>query len=645
MSALADEAHELSDRLGDDHDLAVLLAWAHEHAAALDGMTRIRLRGDGASGGAPSSRPRRSPTAPAWTPASPVCSSRASSAGGTFGTRCSRAASELTTGRRLSIAVRGQLHGGVHGGVILPGVLESPGQLVLGDAAASRTSTSGSPPLGVDGSQKISPARRPSAAPARPARPATRASRCPRRDDSTPQPPPPRANVFLRTLQDGVRSRCPPRRPGVRARGGGGCRVGHRANVPPGVKGRRRLPWPADWSRNRAAGALEVWAARAWNVFNEGRPFSIVYPAMVLLGRGAAGPGARTAWLGLALLGALGVAVVLSRFSSRCAAGRCSGWRPSPPVPLLEPWRAPALLLGALAGWVFFTVFFWGALYYHLRTGAPWTNFTRFWRLVATNSDPTSGNMLEQVPKMVMALSAATLLAEEPAVPRGAIAVTAGWRRAGLDGLATLRPQRAARLPARSAARGARRSARRVYVIVVDGANRGACGRPTRPRWTAWPARAPSTWTWTPPIPARTVVCFSSMLTAPTPAEHGMRSNFAPRLGVRAESVFDARARGQERPPGGHRPPAGPVRRGRGALGDLRPAHRADRPLADRRGARVVEDEDPDLLVLQLLAADQLGHVRGTRNHEYLEQMEQTDRQWATSWPSWASAASSTTPP
>jgi CHAD domain-containing protein len=34
MSALGDEAHELSDRLGDDHDLAVLLEWAREHADA-----------------------------------------------------------------------------------------------------------------------------------------------------------------------------------------------------------------------------------------------------------------------------------------------------------------------------------------------------------------------------------------------------------------------------------------------------------------------------------------------------------------------------------------------------------------------------------------------------------------------------------
>jgi CHAD domain-containing protein len=37
MDVLADEAHELSDRLGDDHDLAVLVNWAHEHATAVDG--------------------------------------------------------------------------------------------------------------------------------------------------------------------------------------------------------------------------------------------------------------------------------------------------------------------------------------------------------------------------------------------------------------------------------------------------------------------------------------------------------------------------------------------------------------------------------------------------------------------------------
>jgi CHAD domain-containing protein len=41
MGALADEAHELSDRLGDDHDLTVLLAYAREHSTALDGTERL----------------------------------------------------------------------------------------------------------------------------------------------------------------------------------------------------------------------------------------------------------------------------------------------------------------------------------------------------------------------------------------------------------------------------------------------------------------------------------------------------------------------------------------------------------------------------------------------------------------------------
>jgi CHAD domain-containing protein len=47
MTALADEAHELSDRLGDDHDLAVLLAWAEEHGAGsaeLDALVARRRR-------------------------------------------------------------------------------------------------------------------------------------------------------------------------------------------------------------------------------------------------------------------------------------------------------------------------------------------------------------------------------------------------------------------------------------------------------------------------------------------------------------------------------------------------------------------------------------------------------------------------
>lgn len=64
---------------------------------------------------------------------------------------------------------------------------------------------------------------------------------------------------------------------------------------------------------DRAAGQLEIWAARAWNLFNEGRPFSLVYPALVLVCAAPLGLGPDGS-LAIALAGALGLALVESRF-------------------------------------------------------------------------------------------------------------------------------------------------------------------------------------------------------------------------------------------------------------------------------------------------------------------------------------------
>lgn len=379
----------------------------------------------------------------------------------------------------------------------------------------------------------------------------------------------------------------------------------------------------------RAAGPIEVWAARAWNVFNEGRPFTIVYPAMAL---GAAVPLglAPDGSLLLALAGALALAAVLSRFSFPLR-GRALLWlAAAASVPLLEPWRAPGLLLGALGGWVFFTVFFWGTLYYHLRTGAPRTNFLRFWRLVLTNSDPTSGNALEQVPKIVMTLSAGTLLAEEPGLGSVARIAAAALLAAALGALAWRRfAARKLPRPPRERAEPAGRDAlaRRVYVIVVDGCNRSRLWQAETPVMDRLAREGTEYLAVDCAYPARTVVCFSSMLTGAPPEEHGMRSNFAPRLGVRVESVFDVLARHG--------------RRGRlvgiahlldpfsedvvRSVTSVQPTERIDHSLV-AAAREVVEREDPDLLVLQLLAADQLGHVRGTRNPEYLAQLAETDR-------------------
>src|SRR4029453_17885764 len=169
--------------------------------------------------------------------------------------------------------------------------------------------------------------------------------------------------------------------------------------------------------------------------------------------------------------------------------------------------------------------------------------------------------------------------------------------------------------------------AERVYVIVVDGCNRERLWQAHAPTLDRLAREGTEYLAVDPAYPARTVVCFSSMLTGATPAEHGMRSNFPPRPGGRRESVFDALERDGRRgrlvgiahllDPFGEEI----VR----SVTSVQPTSEIDRSLT-AEARRVVEDEDPDLLVLQLLAADQLGHVRGVRSPEYLDQLAETDR-------------------
>jgi hypothetical protein len=332
----------------------------------------------------------------------------------------------------------------------------------------------------------------------------------------------------------------------------------------------------------------------------------------------------------VAACGALAISAVLACFTFPLR-GRLLLWLAlALCVPLLEPWRGPALLLGAIGGWLLFTVVVWGSVYYRLRTGAPWFNWLRFWRLVLTNSDPTSGNALEQVPKLLISLSAATLLAEEPTAHSVAHLVAAAGLTAVLGALAWRRFSRTRmpRYPERVVpAEAGPPLARRVYVIVVDGCNRERLRQADTPVMDRLAREGTEYLAVEPAYPARTVVCFSSMLTGATPAEHGMRSNFVARLGVRRESIFDVLDRHGRRArlvgiahlldPFGEEV----VR----SVTSVQPTERIDHSLS-AEARRVVDAEDPDLLVLQLLAADQLGHVRGVRNPEYLDQLADTDR-------------------
>ena len=381
----------------------------------------------------------------------------------------------------------------------------------------------------------------------------------------------------------------------------------------------------------KPASKFEIAAARVWNVLNEGKSFHPVFVVGVFL------------------------LLHLTELASGAFWGRAlpALWLTAPLVvlfvrydfPLRLRWALPCFLaafvlvfryvdlgalLLALGLYVFFTVFFWGTLYYHLRTGAPKSNFLRFWRLVLENPDSTSGNFFEQAPKALLALFTLEYLVSEPA-SFGRAGLVLGFA-AAVGAASYLIHERFfdwkpiyPREPTQNANRG-EALAERVIVVVIDGCRLDRFHEAKKPYLERMMAGGTIFESVETVYPARTVVCFSSMFTGAPPETHGITSNLVLKLGLKVESVFDALRR------------AGKTGRLVGiahlidAFGDdvasvTSVAHndKIDQSLV-AAAKRELEEHDPELLVLQLLAVDQNGHVRGTYYPEYVERIEITDR-------------------
>ena len=382
---------------------------------------------------------------------------------------------------------------------------------------------------------------------------------------------------------------------------------------------------------SRAASRFEVFAARLWNVLNEGKPFTPVFVVGILgllsiphLADGDYWPKAGIAIaallplfllfyrfdfplkLRLALWLALGVFLAAFRFVD---------------------WVAIAMVLGI---YLTFTVFLWGTVYYHLRIGTPWTNFTRFWRLVLENPDPTSGNFLEQIPKTTLLVLAFMLMVERPGL-QTVVAVEGFVLGLGVVALLVHQwfftwPPAPSLTPTRLIATEGQRRCRRFIAIVIDGCRADRLLEAHTP-FIDRIRREGTDYTNTSTVyPARTVTGFSSMFTGAPPVAHGMRSNFVPRLGVKCESVFQSlRESGLSGRLVG-------IAHLVDAFGDdvetvnaVTHNDEIDDALVARAKA-VMERDDPDLLALQLLSVDQTGHARGSYNSEYLAKIEDTDR-------------------
>ena len=382
---------------------------------------------------------------------------------------------------------------------------------------------------------------------------------------------------------------------------------------------------------SRAASRFEVVAARLWNVLNEGKPFTLVFVfgVLALLSIPHLTDAGYWSKAGIAIAALLPLFLLFYRFDF--------------PLRLRAVlWLALGVFLGTfrfvdltalalvLGLYLTFTIFLWGTVYYHLRIGTPWTNFTRFWRLVLENPDPTSGNFLEQIPKTLLLVLAFLLMVERPSLDT---AVAVEGFVLGLGAVALLVhqwfftwPPAPSLTPTRLVAEEGQRRCKRFIAIVIDGCRADRLLEADTPFIDRRRRQGVDYVNTSTVYPARTVTGFSSMFTGAPPKAHGMRSNFVPSLGVKCESIFDSlRASGMT-----------------GKLVGI--AHLVDAFGGDvetvtavthndeiddalvARAKAVMERDEPDLLALQLLSVDQTGHARGSYNSEYLAKIEATDR-------------------
>ncbi|WP_139492658.1 alkaline phosphatase family protein [Brevibacillus dissolubilis] len=386
----------------------------------------------------------------------------------------------------------------------------------------------------------------------------------------------------------------------------------------------------------KKASKFEKVAARCWNILNEGKPFTPVFVVGVFLLFHLASWGSAGFWMAFPMALGFTLPLLMIYFLYDYPLHlRWFLWIPTLAAGFMWYQEGMSSVLWLAVGlYFFFTVIFWGTIYYHLRIGTTLWNFTRFWKLVLKNSDTTSGNAQEQIPKVLMlllALEAAYRHVTGTGEPQSVL--TYAVFAVGLlvytylvhRLLFTWKPVPIAEytpkvLPEQPLAD-------KVYIVVIDGCNKDRLAIADTP-FIDWLKATGTEYTNMETVyPARTVVCFSSMFTGTYSFEHGIKSNMVYKSGINCESIFDSlRTIGKS-----------------GSM--LAVAHLVDafgnkdvrtytavtkNDVVDRqileRAREIVEEEDPDLFIVQLISTDQTGHSRGVFYDEYLHKINEADQ-------------------
>jgi hypothetical protein len=280
--------------------------------------------------------------------------------------------------------------------------------------------------------------------------------------------------------------------------------------------------------------AFEKVAARCWNLLNEGKPFLPIFIVGTFLLFHIGDWNTVIFWRSAAFsFAAVFPLLVLYIFYDFPLFLRNYLWLPL--IAYLLIWNEInlGLSLFALGLYFFFTVFFWGTLYYHLRIGTTWFNFSRFWKLVLKHSDSTSGNAQEQMPKFLLLLA---LWEGQYAVLayHGGSFLDIDWMRIFvftlcLWGYAWVlhrylfdwKPEEISR-EEQIVPEPGDPLAKRVIVIVIDGMRKERFEEAHTPFLDKLRLDGTEYTRMETVYPARTVVCFSSMFTGTYPHEHGI---------------------------------------------------------------------------------------------------------------------------
>ncbi|OKL35606.1 alkaline phosphatase family protein [Domibacillus mangrovi] len=384
----------------------------------------------------------------------------------------------------------------------------------------------------------------------------------------------------------------------------------------------------------KSASKFEKVAARCWNLLNEGKPFTPIFVVGTMLLYHLAALGSMDE--ALALFGAFIYVVpllILFYLFDFPLFLRNYLWVPF--IVYLIVWNKVEieLLFFAVGLYFFFTVFFWGTFYYHLRIGTSWLNFTRFWKLVMKNSDSTSGNAQEQLPKFLLVLSIWEWIFGQNQIGGevdmmdlslfyGFIFLFAYILHRNLF---DWKPAMYERYTKEAFPEPAKSLSEKVVVIVIDGMRKERFYEAHTPFLDSLKENGTEYMNMETVYPARTVVCFSSMFTGTYPMEHGIKSNMVWKLGIKVESIFDSlRKVGKTGRLLGIAHLVDSMGSDVETVTAVMHNDKAD-PNIMERAKKIMKEQDPDLFIVQMIATDQTGHSRGVLYDEYIQKIQEAD--------------------